>query len=868
MGLSSCCTGGAICLLLSFTNVMHAFASHGSHLCRPDQKDALMEFKNEFQIHRLDDDWKNNYPKTKSWNKNADCCLWDGVTCDSSSGDVTGLDLNGCLLNGPLKSNSSLFRLRRLQSLDLGANNLSGRLPDSIDKLKALNFLNLYSCNLFGQIPSSIGNLSYVTDLDLSSNNFVGEVPSSIGSLSRLTQLQLVNSNLSGNFPLALLNLTKLERIDLRSNQFTGQLPSNLSRLSKLEDFEVSGNSFSGTIPSSLFMIPSLVWAMFSQNQLTGPLEIGNVSSSSKLGVLSLDDNNFHGPIPVSVSKLVGLWFLDLSSWNMEGSAMDFGMFSRLKSLTLLDLSFLNTASTVELSVFSNLKSLSTLDLSGSKVSISSTTSLPLQMETLTLSSCSIGEFPSFLMALKDLTYLDLSYNQIQGPVPEGLWKLPVLSFVNISHNSFRAFEGSLADTRIVMIDMSSNAFHGPFPMLPVSTMHLLGSTNYFSGEIPRRICRLTNLYTLDLSNNNFSGSIPRCFENLKSNLSVLHLQNNSLTGSIPPTSIDAYNLKSLNLGHNRLVGTLPRALGNCTRLQLLNVENNKINDIYPFWLESLPELLVLVLRLNEFYGPISSPRSSLGFPMLRMIDISQNHLSGALPSHYFANWSAMSVMKTLKDHTLSRFAGRGSGYSHESVVFTIKGLQIELVGSSYAIYTSIDFSGNRFTGEIPQSIGLLEEVIVLNLSSNGFTGHVPPSLANLTKLQSLDLSRNELSGSIPQELGKLSFLSVINLSYNNLEGPIPQGAQFQSQPCSAFSHNLGLYGLPLGQSCGQAHTPAPAPQEEEAEAEEVISWIAAGIGIAPGVAFGWTIGYIVASCKHEWLIRTSDRIRRIWLSR
>ncbi|KAG2239246.1 hypothetical protein Bca52824_090106 [Brassica carinata] len=102
----------------------------------------------------------------------------------------------------------------------------------------------------------------------------------------------------------------------------------------------------------------------------------------------------------------------------------------------------------------------------------------------------------------------------------------------------------------------------------------------------------------------------------------------------------------------------------------------------------------------------------------------------------------------------------------------------------------------------IPKSVGLLKEMIVLNMSNNTLTGGIPPSLSNLTNLQSLDLSRNRLSGQIPPELGKLTFLSWMNFSYNKLEGPIPQGTQIQSQNISSFAHNPGLCGAPLQKTC------------------------------------------------------------------
>ncbi|CAN7113100.1 unnamed protein product, partial [Brassica rapa subsp. narinosa] len=61
--------------------------------------------------------------------------------------------------------------------------------------------------------------------------------------------------------------------------------------------------------------------------------------------------------------------------------------------------------------------------------------------------------------------------------------------------------------------------------------------------------------------------------------------------------------------------------------------------------------------------------------------------------------------------------------------------------------YKTVDFSGNSFCGNIPESIGLLKELRHLNLSGNAFTGNIPQSLGDLTKLESLDLSKNQLSG-------------------------------------------------------------------------------------------------------------------------
>uniref|UniRef100_A0A0D3BKF3 Leucine-rich repeat-containing N-terminal plant-type domain-containing protein n=1 Tax=Brassica oleracea var. oleracea TaxID=109376 RepID=A0A0D3BKF3_BRAOL len=168
--------------------------------------------------------------------------------------------------------------------------------------------------------------------------------------------------------------------------------------------------------------------------------------------------------------------------------------------------------------------------------------------------------------------------------------------------------------------------------------------------------------------------------------------------------------------------------------------------------------------------------------------------------------------------------------------------------------FKAIDFSGNKIFGKIPESIGSLKGLRLLNLSSNGF--NIPQSLANLTNLEALDLSQNQLSGQIPQDLASLSFLSIMNFSHNNLQRPIPRSTQFQRQNCSAFMDNPTLYGLE--DICEKIHVLNPTPQESEdlfEPKEQVISWISAGIAYGPGVFCGLVIGHRFSPRIHNWFM-------------
>ncbi|XP_010463447.1 PREDICTED: receptor-like protein 12 [Camelina sativa] len=311
----------------------------------------------------------------------------------------------------------------------------------------------------------------------------------------------------------------------------------------------------------------------------------------------------------------------------------------------------------------------------------------------------------------------------------------------------------------------------------------------------------------------------------------------------------------------------MPASLVGCSALEVLNVGSNTFNDMFPFHLNSLQKLQVLVLRSNKFHGKLHNADGvCFGFPPLQIIDVSYNHFVGALPSDYFLNWTAMSSKRD--NNTELEYIQSSSRGNYFSLVLMSKGVPMEME-RILTIFTAIDFSDNQLHGPIPDSVGLLKELRVLNMSSNAFTGHIPSTMANLTNLESLDLSQNKISGEIPPELGTLSSLIVINVSHNQLEGSIPQGTQFQRKNCSSYEGNPGLNGPSLKDVCRDIKTSTPPQpelvatkeeEEEEEEEEESFSLNAAGFGFAPGVVFGLAMGYIAVSYKHEWFMKRFGR--------
>ena len=85
-------------------------------------------------------------------------------------------------------------------------------------------------------------------------------------------------------------------------------------------------------------------------------------------------------------------------------------------------------------------------------------------------------------------------------------------------------------------------------------------------------------------------------------------------------------------------------------------------------------------------------------------------------------------------------------------------------------------FGENGLTGSIPEGLGTLSSLKELLLNNNQLSGDFPPSLANLLQLVRLNLSENQIGGSIPAGIGDLTDLEILNLGSNNLTGEIPSG--------------------------------------------------------------------------------------------
>ena len=82
--------------------------------------------------------------------------------------------------------------------------------------------------------------------------------------------------------------------------------------------------------------------------------------------------------------------------------------------------------------------------------------------------------------------------------------------------------------------------------------------------------------------------------------------------------------------------------------------------------------------------------------------------------------------------------------------------------------------SNKGLTGRIPSEIGLLTQLMYMDLGTNQLTGKIPTEIGNLINLEVLYVDTNKLTGTIPTELANLSKLYYLYLQNNPSLTPPP----------------------------------------------------------------------------------------------
>ncbi|CAL4898148.1 unnamed protein product [Urochloa decumbens] len=345
-----------------------------------------------------------------------------------------------------------------------------------------------------------------------------------------------------------------------------------------------------------------------------------------------------------------------------------------------------------------------------------------------------------------ELEQLDLYWNSASLQNFDGLLGLTKLRYLNLSDNFFIGNNileslGKMASLEAINLDISGLRGALPSTVLSRTLKNLrefhLGS-NQLNGSIPAFLFELPHLEYLDLSGNHLQGHIPICStSNLSSSLRTLKISANNLNGTF-----DFFWLR------------------NCTKLNHVELSSNTDLAVDVKFRGSVPPFQLRVLMLSEcnLDNTIIAGPNFLGTQHhLKVLDLSNNNLTGSIPNWILANQMNL-VYLNLANNLLV-----GS---------------LDLMWQYQSNLGMIDISMNRFTGQLPTNISsVFPNLEVLNTSFNIIAGHLPPSLCRMN-LSFVDLSNNKLTGEVPACLfTECSTLIMLKLSNNNLGGPILGGA-------------------------------------------------------------------------------------------
>ncbi|CAL9167905.1 unnamed protein product, partial [Musa hybrid cultivar] len=497
--------------------------------------------------------------------------------------NIRELDLSDNFFSGQIPE--TFNRLYNLQIfIDLSFNPIGGELTDLIDALPDCNqgaslYIYIRANNLSGIVPSSIGQLSALRELDISSNLLEGNITEAhFSKLINLVNLDISYNSLNVILPNDWLPPFNAYRIIMSSCHMRTKFPAWIQTQTNLGDLSLSGVGLFGHLPTWFSDFSKGLWGLnLSSNNLNGPLP------SAPYQMIDLSNNSFVGPIPLSFANASNLQILSLFHNNINGSFSPF--FCNLNYLKILDLSNNNLSGEIPTCHKSFPTSLQSLHLNHNNLS---------------------GRFPSFLKHCEQLVTLDLGENNLFDEIPtwvgENLLYLRVLSLKsNLFYGPIPVHIANL--TSLQVLDLSSNHLSGSIPSS-------LGNCSAMV-EIQHDITSLLNLFNVSGS---YSESIVITakgydiqYTTILSLVTSIDLSNNNLSGEIPRELTKLHGLHFLNLSKNHLRGTIPEKIGSMEQLESLD------------------------LSMNNLTGDIPSSFSSLNF--LSHLNLSHNNLSGRIPT-------------------------------------------------------------------------------------------------------------------------------------------------------------------------------------------------------------------------------------------
>ncbi|TYI91958.1 hypothetical protein E1A91_D02G031900v1 [Gossypium mustelinum] len=662
--------------------------------CRWCTTDACLEHERIALLHLKP--FFNYQNQLQSWVevKGSDCCKWERVECNTTTRRLIQLSLNSSKWEDSMGYNTNN---RNLNAWYL---NTSMFLP--FEELKSLYLRgNAISGNLENEGFQLLSRRNNLETLDLSGNSLKNNILFHMRNLSSLKTLRLGGNELKG----------RLDHI-----QDGTQL-----RLTNLEELDLSGNLFRNNTISFLQGLSSLKSLTLSDNDLQGSLDTkdgGRKLELTHLEELNLGYNHFNTSVFASLNKLSNLKSLSISGNQLKGS-IDMKDLEAFINLRELDMRYNELKDLVIHQGWCDLRNLEVLDVSENALE---------------------GMLPHCFSNLTSLRELDISRNHFQIP-------LSFTPFANLSN--LKAL--SIDENKMVL----EPSFYTSIPkfQLEVISLSKCITSQQLSRKVPTFLYYQYDLRYVDLSRNNFSGTVPTWLLENNTKLEDLILNGNSFTGPLSLSSALISNVSSIDLSENKLQGQIPTGIcSTFPHLRRLFLSKNAFEGIIPLCLSGMKDLSFLDLSNNQLYGKV--PEELITKGSLTILRLSNNNLSGNV------------VPVILSANGLENLYLDGNNFSGEMTNVDVS--TFEFPNS----LSEIDLSNNELHGKLPRWIGNASFLQRLAMSNNSFEGSIPMEFCKLNRLEFLDLSQNNLSGSIPSCFNP-PYIEHVHLHGNRLRGPL-----------------------------------------------------------------------------------------------
>ncbi len=670
--------------------------------------------------------------------------------------NLVSLNLSDNQFSGPPPA--GLERLAKLKLLRLDENVLSGELGWGQDKeldqpFASLEYLYLGDNSLRGGI-SVLGNFRSLKTLDIGNNNFSGPVPETLGDLTALTTLLLNgNSGLSGCVPLELKFQTRLRNVTpLPFCPPPEHREEKVALATLYVDTKGSGNH-KALIDRYEILKDNLGdrnGVKLNKGYETGGGRPWNEREDDHIGNWWIEKaegtewaTSFYYP-PGSGTLFIeyiyqnagwltqGNW----SNWRWESARNPISTWEgvtvheRTGHVIGLDLSGNNLRGEIPPEL-GNLTHLQWLDLSGNSLD---------------------GNIPNELSDLSNLERLDLSSNNLEGAIPQEFRNLKSLTHLNLSSNSLSEY-----------IPWQLREM---LPRYRGSLENLYLYDNQLKGCIPRSLLTqleddmeeaLAAIKRTNTASYDWDWALPKDWENAVNGW-IRPTYGLWLPPCAPPPpelALEELALEELVLGERALEDA--HEDHSTDKLALLAIKNHFVSagsdsDEFSHWKDD--NLNLLTPRdgcgVGGWHGVETASRDTWTgnsySETCRIIGLSldKRELKGTIPKE-------IGYLTKLETLNLSHNCLRGSIPAELGHLRELKSLGLNSQGSRYVKQCE---SRSSLSGELPPEFGRLRSLTMLNLFDNpGLNGELPLEFGNLTQLEHIKLEHTGFNGCMPPPL-------------------------------------------------------------------------------------------------------------------